>query len=121
MRRGSRCSLPLGEHGPGLHPKDEQENDGANDRKRLLMCARWQMQHVGERGQHQGADGQQQQRGDHPRRLIFEFQDAALRPAGHEGEAQDEERVDEDRADQRGLDEHDETGTQREDSNEQLG
>ena len=46
---------------------------------------------------------------------------AVLQPAGDEGEAEDEEQVGEDRADERGLDDRDQAGLQREQGDEQLG
>ena len=54
-------------------------------------------------------------------RAALEAQHLVPPAAGHEGEAEDEERVDEDRADQRGLHQGDEPGPEREDADEELG
>jgi len=121
MRLGTYRPLSVGEHGPGLDREDEQQNDGADHRQGLLMRAGRKMQLVGERRQHQGADRQEEQGCDHPWRLVLESQHAVPGAAHDEGETQYEKRVDEDRADQRGLDYDDETRPEREDGDEELG
>ena len=106
---------------PGQDREDEEEDERADHRERLLVLARRQVQAVGERRQHHGGDREHQERGDHPRRAALEAQDAVPPAAGDEGEAEDEERVAEDRADQRGLHHGDEPGPEREDADEELG
>ncbi len=85
------------------------------------MLARRQVQHVGERRQDHRGDREHEQARDHPRGLAAEAQHAVVPAAGEEGEAEDEERVREDRADERGLDDSDEPGLEREDGDEELG
>ena len=70
---------------------------------------------------HQGGDGHDEQRGDHPDGLDAERLDAVLQSAEAEGEPEDEQAVGQDRADQRALDHHDQSGAQAEDPDEQLG
>ena len=86
---------------------DDQQHDGADHGQRLLVLAGGQVELVGEGREDERGDGEHQQRGDHPRRLAAEAQGAVPPAAGGEGEAEDEEGVREDRADQRGLDDGD--------------
>ena len=99
VRLGRQGAGALREHGAGQDREDEEQDQRADDRERLLVLARRQVQLVGERRQHHGGDREHEQRGDHPRGAGPEAQHAVAPAAGDEGEAEDEERVREDRAD----------------------
>ena len=112
---------PCGEHRADRDGVDDEEHDGADHGQRLLVLAGGQVELVGEGREDERGDGEHEERGDHPRRLAAEAQGAVAPAAGDEGEAEDEEGVREDRADQRGLDDGDEPGLEREDADEELG
>ena len=66
-------------------------------------------------------DGEHHQRRDHARRLGVEVHPAVLDAADEDRHAEHEQRVREDRSDERGLNDLDEPGAQAERADEQLG
>jgi hypothetical protein len=82
---------------------------------------RGQAQPGGDRGDDQHRHGQQQEQRDHPRAFGREPLGAVAQPADHDGQAEDQQHVRQDRADHRGLDDRDQSLAEREDPEEQLG
>jgi hypothetical protein len=75
---------------------------------------------VGERRNGEDRRRQHGKRRDDPRAGRVEALHPVAEPADHEGEAKDEDAVREDRPDQRGLHERDQTVVEREEADEQL-
>ena len=111
----------LAELRPRQHREDHEQRQRTDHRERLLVLAGRQVQRVGERRQHHRRDREHQQARDHPRRLPAETQHAVAPAARHEGEPEDQQRVRQDRADQRRLHHGHQPGLQREDADEELG
>jgi hypothetical protein len=74
-----------------------------------------------EGGHQRGADGEREQGDQHAGGLRPEELVTVARPSGQEGRTEDEKKRPEYRADQGGLDHGRETGSEREDSHQQLG
>ena len=85
------------------------------------MLDSWRAEPVCQRGDCQSGDRQQHEHGDRTSALGVEPLGAVLESANEERRSEDEQQIGENRADERGLDDVDQSGAQRKDGDEQLG
>ena len=101
--------------------KHDEKQHRAGRAERILVLRGRRVQLGGERRDDQRGDREHHERRDHARRLGVEMQPSVLEATDENRDAQHEQRVCEDGADQRRLHDLQETGAQRERADENLG